>query len=92
MIDTGLSGVIAAVFVSGVGRAGVVSASTEFDKSCVGSSNNGAVGNESLAIEADVGCALISGDESVSDWLVVIWGMWEGVLAATPSSAELVVT
>jgi hypothetical protein len=45
----------------------VVSASTEFDKSCVGSSNNGAVGNESLAIEADVGCALISGDESASD-------------------------
>jgi hypothetical protein len=66
MVDSEFSSVSAAVFVSGVGRAGVISASMELDKGCVGPSNIGAVGNGSSAIEADVASPPTSDDESVN--------------------------
>jgi hypothetical protein len=90
MVDSEFSSVSAAVFVSGVGRAGVISASMELDKGCVGPSNIGAVGNGSSAIEADVGSPPTSDDESVNPWVVMIWGISEGVLVATSSKGELV--
>jgi len=67
MVDSETSSVIAKVLVPDIGRVEVMSASTELDNNCVGSTGNVAIDNASSATEADVGVSVTIGGESVSN-------------------------
>jgi hypothetical protein len=90
MVGSETSSVVANVLVSGVESIGVISASVELDKDCIGSTSSEAVGSGSSVIGVDVVSPGIWGNDSASDWVVVICASPEIVLVETSSSDELV--
>jgi hypothetical protein len=88
MVGSESFSVVADVLVSGVESVGMMLASSDPDKDCVGSTSSEAVGSGSTVIEVDVVSPSVWVKDSASDWMDVIRASSGIVLVRISSGVE----